>query len=396
MQKLAIVTSTRAEYGLLRRVIKAMCRRTDIDVNVIVTGTHLSAQFGNTVDEIEKDDIDIAAKIPILEYGTSTAYDTTRTMAHTLMVFTQYFNENTPNAVMLLGDRYEILAVSLAASGLSIPVIHISGGDVTHGAQDDYYRHCITKTAALHFPSCRQYAQRVIRLGEQPDTVHNVGGLGDENIRKLKLLSMAELSEIINYDVKSRYFLVTYHPQTAGGHSMPPIEKFKQLINALQKFSVGCIFTKANADAGGAEINNYIDKICAKRDDYIAFTSMGVLKYLSAMKYCAAVVGNSSSGVVETPTMGVPAINIGTRQSGRIICNNVVCCDDDESSIEAAIIKVLENKFAQDAKKVKSPYNGGDTAQQIADITSTFMRNYDSTTAKIFYDGKYTTETETM
>ncbi len=382
----AIVTSTRADYGLLRNVIKLMCMRDDINTQVIATGTHLSEKFGSTVNEIINDGVKISAQIPILKYGTSTKLATTRTMAHTMGLFTEHFAENKPDAVLVLGDRYEILAVSLAASGLSIPVIHISGGDVTHGADDDYYRHCITKTAALHFPSCAQYAQRVIQLGEQPNTVHNVGGLGDENIRKLKLLSKEELGESINFDVNSPYLLVTYHPQTAGAQGATPLDMFCKLTNALEKFNVGCIFTKANADAGGAEINDKIDEICAKNSKYIAFTSMGVLKYLSAMKYCSAVVGNSSSGVVETPTMGVPAVNIGTRQSGRIICPNVICCGGDEKSIETALTKVLSADFFAAAKQVESPYNGGNTAQKIVDITADFVNNYDKAHVKLFYD----------
>ncbi len=388
MQKksIAIVTSTRAEYGLLRGVIKGMMCHKNIETRLIVTGTHLDERFGHTIDEIKRDGVQISAEIPILKYGTSTNFDTVMTMAHTIEQFANYFSKNKPDAVMVLGDRYEILAVSLAAAGLLIPVIHISGGDVTHGAADDYYRHCITKAARLHFPSCAEYAGRVIRLGECPKSVHNVGGLGDENIRKLKLMDRQELSESIKFDVNKQYFLVTYHPQTAGDINNPS-EKFKTLLSVLAKFDVGCIFTKANADAGGAQINALIDKACEQNGSYIAFDSMGVLRYLSAMKYCSAVVGNSSSGVVETPTMGVPCVNIGNRQSGRIICSNVICCNDDEHSIEHSIKTALSSDFKAKAAKTVSPYNGGDTAEKIVDITCDFLENFDELSVKVFYDG---------
>ncbi len=387
MQKynVAVVTGTRAEYGLLRRVIKQMLQNSNLNVQLIVTGAHLSNNFGNTVKEIENDNIEIFAKIPILKYTTNTPYATTKTMAYAMMQFTEHFNSNKPDALMVLGDRYEILAACLAASGLLIPVIHISGGDVTHGAQDDYYRHCITKTAQLHFPSCKEYAQRVIQLGEAPSTVHNVGGLGDENIRKLQLLSKEDLAKSINYNVESKYFLITYHPQTAG-ESRQPAQKFNNLLQALLNFNIGCIFTKANADAGGTEINELIDIACKKHNNYISFDSMGGVRYLSAMKYCTAVIGNSSSGVVETPTMRVPAVNIGTRQSGRIISGNVICCNDDVDSIKKSIEQAMSLQFAKKSKQTVSPYDGGNTAEKIVDITVEFLKNYDETRVKTFWD----------
>ena len=308
-------------------------------------------------------------------------------MAYTLDQFVDYFSTHRPDAVLLLGDRYEIFAVGQAAALLEIPLIHISGGDVTHGAADDYFRHCLTKMASLHFPACEEYAKRVIRMGEDPATVENVGGLGDQNLRNMHLMSKAELEKSIGFSLEKPYVLVTYHPETAGGASA--VGQFQQLLTALEKLSVHVIFTKSNADAGGAEINRCIDEICAIHPDkYIAFTSLGVLRYLSAMKYCAAVVGNSSSGVVETPTLGIPAVNIGRRQEGRILCQNVICCDADAASIQTAVEKALTPAFVQQAKATVSPYNGGDTSGRMVRGMERFLTGPRCGKPKIFYDGE--------
>ncbi|MEG1275954.1 MAG: UDP-N-acetylglucosamine 2-epimerase [Ruthenibacterium sp.] len=383
----AVVTGTRAEYGLLRGVLDALAASEVLTPQLLVTGAHLAPEFGGTVKEIEADGRAIAARIPILELvsGTGTPYATAKIVAHALDKFTDYFHANRPDAVLVLGDRYEIFAVGAAAALLEIPLLHISGGDVTQGAADDYFRHCLTKMAALHFPSCETYAQRIIRMGEAPETVHNVGGLGDENLRRLPLLSRAALAQSLDYDVTKPYVLATYHPETAGGE--PPAQQFAALLRALSHFDVGCIFTKANADAGGAQINALIDAACAENSRDIAFTSMGVLRYLSAMQYCAVVVGNSSSGVVETPTLGIPAVNIGTRQQGRIVCDNVLCCAANEQSIAAALQTALTPAFAEKAHKTVSPYNGGNTAEKIVRIIEEFLQSPGCDAPKRFYDG---------
>ena len=318
-----VVTGTRAEYGLLRGVVKSLAQSDVLAVRLVVTGAHLAQEFGMTVREIEEDGVPIAARIPILKFGTGTALATARTTAYALEQFIEYFTAHRPDMVLVLGDRYEIFAAGQAAALLGIPLAHISGGDVTLGAADDYFRHCLTKMASLHFPACEEYAARVVRMGEAPETVHCVGGLGDENIRSLPLLGKDALAQSLGLSLARPYALVTYHPETAGGAS--PAAQFRALLRALESFDgLDVIFTKANADAGGAAINALIDEACAQKPgSWVAFTSLGVLRYLSAMKYAAAVVGNSSSGVVETPTFRVPAVNIGARQKGRIICANV-------------------------------------------------------------------------
>ncbi len=386
MYTIALITATRAEYGLLRPVITLFEKSEHFNLQLIVTGAHLCEKFGNTVQQIEDDGFEIYKKIDILKFGTATNYAISKTIAYTINEFTELFKDkNTrPSALLVLGDRYEIFAACTAAAAFNIPIIHISGGDVTKGSQDDYYRHCITKMAALHFPSCSEYANRLIKMGENPKFVHNVGGLGDENLRKLELLSEKELSNSINFNVSRPFLLITYHPETTG--DALPETQFNQLLFALKKIDIACIFTKANADAGGDVINKLIDTACENNKNYISFKSMGLLKYISAMKYCSAVVGNSSSGVVETPTFKVPTVNIGARQEGRIISENIINCNADETSIAAAITKALSSEFKQKAQSAKSPYNGGDTAKKILMQTLCYFQNENFAKPKIFYD----------
>lgn len=353
-KSLCVVTGTRAEYGLLRPVLQKLLQSDVIEPRLVVTGAHLAPEFGNTVSEIEADGMPIAARIPILKFGTGSPLATARTVSYTMERFTDYFSQNRPDAVLVLGDRYEIFAAGAAAALLEIPLAHISGGDVTAGAADDWFRHCLTKMASLHFPSCEVYARRLIRMGEDPAAVENVGGLGDENLRSLPLLSRAALAESIGFGLERPYALVTYHPETAGG----------------------------------ADINARIDAVCAARPgQYVAFTSMGVLRYLSAMKYCAVVAGNSSSGVVETPSLGVPCVNVGDRQKGRLLSANIICCAADEASVYAALQKALSPAFAAQARQAKSPYNGGDTSGRIVRRLEAFVQSPSLGKPKLFYDG---------
>lgn len=389
MQKktVCVVTGTRAEYGLLRPVLQKLLQSETLAPRLVVTGAHLSAQFGNTVEEIEADGMPIDARIPILKFGVDSSLATARTVSYTMQCFTEYLSERRPAAMLVLGDRYEIFAAGAAAALLGVPLVHISGGDVTMGAADDWFRHCLTKMASLHFPSCETYARRVIRMGENPATVENVGGLGDENLRKMALMPRGALAENIGFDLARPYALVTYHPETVGGAS--PVAQFDALCAALAECGLAAIFTKANADAGGAAINGRIDALCAAYPEkYIAFASMGVLRYLSAMKYCAVVAGNSSSGLAETPSLGVPCVNIGDRQKGRIVCENTVCCKADAQSIRAALQTALSPAFAEKARGVKSPFNGGDTSGRIVRRLEAFLASGAPGRPKGFYDGE--------
>lgn len=386
MQKrIAVITGTRAEYGLLRRVFLELQNQPALCAELIVTGAHLAPEYGETVREIEADGLPVSARVPILKFG-SGQVATAHTAAYAMEQFAGLFSGHRPDAVLVLGDRYEIFAAASAAAMLGIPVIHISGGDVTLGAADDWYRHCITKMASLHFPSCAEYARRVIRMGEHPARVHNVGGLGDENIRKMPRMPLGEIAESLGFSLDGPYALVTFHPETAGAAS--PLAQMEQLLAAMEQMpDMRWIITKANADAGGEMLNARLERWCAGRENAILVASLGVKRYLSAMEKAAMVVGNSSSGVVETPTFGVPAVNIGQRQAGRILCGNVLCCPAEESAILAAMQKAVSPEFAAAAHRTVSPYNGGDTARRIAEITAKALEDPAFAAPKGFYDG---------
>lgn len=376
-----VVTSTRADYGLLRGVIRALQKRSEVKVRVAVTGTHLSEEYGFTEQEISANGIEIHSRIPIL--GRSTM----QTLLNAEERFARYFSEYPASAVLLLGDRFEIFGVATAAAVAKLPIIHISGGDVTQGADDDFYRHCITKMAKLHFPSNEQSARRLICMGEQPSAVFNVGGLGDENIRTAEVFSRKKLGDSINFSLEEPFVLVTYHPETAC--AVPVQTQLSCLLEALDKTGVRCLFTKSNADEGGSAVNHMLDSYCEQHKDKAkAVASLGAVRYLSAMRHAAAVVGNSSSGVVETPSVGVPAVNIGSRQQGREICDNVICCPAETQAIYSALQKALSPEFREYARSVKSPYYGGNTAERIAQHTVEFLASGTAGEPKAFYDAR--------
>ena len=385
---LAVVTATRAEYGLLRPVLQKLAAAPALRLQLLVTGAHLCAQYGDTVREIEADGLPIAARLPILpDPPEDAAGATARLIAHTIEVFSAYFAQHRPTAVLLLGDRYEIFAVATAAAAQNLPVCHISGGDVTRGAQDDFYRHCISKMAALHFPSCAESAARLVRMGEDPATVFCVGGLGDENIRILPKMSREELCESTNCDLMQPFALVTYHPETAG--QADPAAQAAALCAAMGAVpGVFWLLTGSNADEGGRVCSAALRAFAAAHPDRAAFfDSLGLRRYLSAMQYAALVAGNSSSGVVETPSFGVPTVNIGSRQAGRPLCANVLGCTADRAAIEAALRTALTPSFAATARKARSPYHGGDTSGKILRILTQKLAAPDFGAPKTFYDG---------
>ena len=381
---LAVFTGTRAEYGLLRPVLQKLFASEDITPLLVVTGAHLSPAYGCTVSEIENDAMPIAARIDILRFGTDDL-GIAKTVAFAIDAFATWLSAAKPHAVLVLGDRYEIFAAASAAAMLGIPIAHISGGDVTLGAKDEFYRHAITKMAALHFPSCEDSARRLMRMGEAPETVCMVGGLGDENIRSLPLLSKEDLAKALAIPLDSPYYLITFHPET-GTHT-DATAQVNALLQALAPCAETLLFTKANADAGGAEINKQLDAFCQTRKNAYAFTNLGALRYLSAMKHAAAVVGNSSSGVVETPTFGVPCINIGERQRGRILCANVLSCAAERGDIARALDIARTDAFQNTARNVVSPYFGGDTSGGITRALAAFLSGKAHNLPKCFYDG---------
>lgn len=387
--KVAVVTGTRAEYGLLSRVIKRIEEEETLQLLLVVTGSHLSEAHGNTVQEIEKDGVPIYAKIPILQFE-NTPLGTAETTGFAVSAFAKWFEKETPDVVLILGDRYEIFAAATAAAILDIPVAHISGGDVTLGAQDEFFRHAVSKMAKLHFPSNEESAARLLRMGEEPFRVHNVGGLGDENIRALQPMPKEELEKSIGFCLQLPFALVTFHPETVqeNENNVPPKAQMQALLQAFNAFpNLTLLFTKANADAGGNEINELIDQYCAGRENAFAVPSLGLVRYLSAMQYCSVVVGNSSSGVVETPTFGVPTVDIGNRQAGRHRSANIVHCEANEAAIINALQTACSPTFAQTAKTAVSIYNGGDTSERIVSILKEWLTQNTFTIPKHFFDG---------
>lgn len=381
MRTICVVTATRAEYGLLRPVVQKMAADDGLRLQLVVTGAHLCPWLGETVREIEADGLPIAARLPIFQENEEPV---AHTMARTLEVFDGWFATHRPDAVLLLGDRFEIFAVATAAAARHIPIAHISGGDVTLGAADEYYRHCIAKMSALHFPSCADSAARLVRMGEEPGRVFCVGGLGDENIRTLPKMSREELCTSTGFPLMQPFALVTYHPETSAD-APDPANQVEALCAAMEAVpGVFWLITGSNADAGGQICTQKMQAFAAAHPDRAGFIqSLGLRRYLSAMQCAALVAGNSSSGVVETPTFGVPTVNIGQRQAGRLICANVLCCPAEKAAIENALRKALSPAFGETAHTARSPYNGGDTSGKICEV----LRRFDFAPVKTFYDG---------
>lgn len=363
-RKICVVTGTRAEYGLLHWVMAGIRETPGLELQIVATGMHLAPEFGLTYREIEADGFRIDAKVEML-VSSDSPVGIAKSIGLGTIGFADTFARLNPDVVLVLGDRFEIFAAAQAAFVAGICVAHISGGEVTEGALDDSFRHCVTKMARYHFVAADAYRERVIQLGEQPDSVFNVGDPGLDNIARLPLLDFETLCAESGLRVTTPYLLVTFHPTTSDG---PDSEQGMQvLLDALDTFpDHHVLFTKANADAGGRTLNAMVDEYASRRGDRVATaTSLGRLKYLSAMKHCAAVVGNSSSGIVEAPAMGIPTVNIGSRQHGRLKADSVLDCASDPESIVKAIARAVTPAFAQTASKTVSLYGNCDASVQI-------------------------------
>lgn len=384
MRKICFITGTRAEYGLLSRLMKMAQDDASTQLQLIATNMHLSPKYGNTYQEIERDGFSIDKKIPILEEGKDDANATLKSMAKALEGFADAYDELKPDLVVVLGDRYEILAAATAALIERIPIAHIHGGEITEGAYDDAIRHSITKMSHLHFASTEEYRKRIIQLGEQPDTVWYVGAIGVENIKKLPLMDKEEIEESIQFKLDGNTLLVTYHPVTLGTHSAE--HDIKEFLAALEeRKDLRIVFTMPNSDTGAQAIVDAINAFVANnRDRAVSYKSLGVKRYLSVMKYAGAVVGNSSSGLVEVPSFGIPTLNIGDRQKGRIAADSVCNCDTDKASILQGLDTIMSPVFKQKAAATHNPYDKEGTAQAIFNVLSTYPLN--QLKQKHFYD----------
>ena len=381
-RKVCVVTGTRAEYGFLFWLMKEIEADTDLELQIIATGMHLSPEFGLTYKEIEKD-FKIDKKIEIL-LSSDTPIGISKSMGLAQISFAESYDELKPDIVVVLGDRYEIFSAASAAMVARIPIAHLHGGEITVGAFDEYIRHSITKMSHLHFTATEEYRKRVIQLGENPERVFNVGGMGIENIKRLKLLSKEEFESCINFKLNKRNILVTFHPVTLEKSTAK--EQFQELLNAIDELSeTNIIFTKANSDTDGRIINQMIDDYVAKNSNKaVAFTSLGQLRYLSALQFMDAVVGKSSSGIAEAPTFKIGTINIGDRQKGRIKASSVIDCQPNKKDIQKAFEKLYSNDFQESLKRTKNPYGDGMPSKKIVDI----LKNIELTdiVKKHFYD----------
>ena len=366
MRKICVVTSTRAEYGLLYWLLKEIEADSELKLQLIVTGMHLSPEFGLTYKEIEKE-FKIDKKIEILS-SSHTSLDICAEMSRVYEKFAPALAELKPDILVLLGDRYEIFGVAGVASIMQIPIAHIHGGETTQGAFDEAFRHSITKMSHIHFAATNEYANRIIQLGEEPSRVFNVGGPGIENIKKLNLLNKDEFEKSIKFKLAKKNILITFHPVTLENSSAR--EQFNELLNALDELEeTNFIFTKANSDTDGDVINKMIDEYVSENPQKaVAFASLGQLRYLSAIKFVDIVLGNSSSGLLEVPSFKKATINIGDRQKGRARASSVIDVRPIKEEILAAIKRAYSKEFEQTLKDAINPYDGGNPSKKMVKI----------------------------
>ncbi len=381
-RKICVVTGTRAEYGLLYWLMKEIEEDKDLELQIIVTGMHLSPEFGLTYKEIEKE-FKIDKKIEML-LSSDTSVGISKSMGLAQISFAEAYDELNPDILVVLGDRYEIFSAVSAAMIARIPIAHLHGGEATEGLVDEPIRHSITKMSHLHFTANSAYQNRVIQLGEQPQRVWNVGGLGIDNIKKLKLLSKKEFENSIDFKLNKKNILVTFHPVTLEDSTAS--QQFQNLLDAIDELEdTHIIFTKANSDTDGRVINSMIDEYVKNHSSKsIGFTSLGQLRYLSALQYVDAMVGNSSSGLGEAPTFKIGTINIGDRQKGRLMADSVIDCDSDTKSIKDGFKRLYSNEFKALLTDVTNPYGNGGASKKIKDIIKDI--ELDGIVKKSFYN----------
>lgn len=382
-RKICVITGSRADYGLLKPLIEEIANDIDLELQLVVTGMHLSKEFGLTYQGIEKDGFCIEEKIGI-SLSSDTPVGISKSMGFALTGLAKAYERLKPDIIVVLGDRFEILSAVTAALVARIPVAHINGGELTEGVFDDAMRHSITKMSHLHFTSTEEYRKRVIQLGEPPKRVFNVGEIGLDNIKRLELLSRRALEEELSFKFNKHNLLVTFHPVTLENNTSK--EQFSNLLGALDELEdTNIIFTKANADTGGKIINKMIDKYLVNNSyKAIAFVSMGQPRYLSTLQFVDAVVGNSSSGIVEAPSFKIGTINIGDRQRGRIRAKSVIDCVPKKRAIRQAFKKVYSKNFQRGLKNIKNPYGNGNSAVKVARILKDYSLK--DIIKKKFYD----------
>ena len=354
MRKICFVTGTRAEYGLLSRLMRLVKEDKDLRLQVIATNMHLMPEYGETYKEIEKDGFTIDKKV-YMHKPSDDAYGIISSMAEEMQGMNDALSELKPDILVLLGDRYEILVAAQVALIHRVPIAHIHGGEVTEGAFDDAIRHSVTKMSSLHFTSCEEYRHRVIQMGEQPSRVFDVGSLGVENIKAVSLMTKDELEASLDFKLDTQTILVTYHPVTLGGD---PAKDIREFLDALDQFKdLKVIFTMPNSDTGrdaiALAVENYVEKHSNRAK---AYTSLGLRRYLSTLQFVKAAVGNSSSGIIEVPSFGIPTLNIGDRQKGRLASKSVVNCGTSKDEVIVGLKLCLSEEMQKAAKTYENPY----------------------------------------
>ena len=381
-RKICVITGSRAEYGLLYWLIKEINSDDELELQLIATGMHLSPEFGSTFKEIEKN-FKINKKIE-MDLSSDTSQSISKSMGLAQISFSQAYSELKPDIITVLGDRYEILSAVISAMISNIPIAHIHGGEITEGSWDNNIRHCISKMAHLHFTASEEYKRRVIQLGEQPNKVYNVGGLGIENIKKLNLLSRSDLQDKINFKFNLKNIMITFHPVTLENNTSK--NQFQEILNAVNELkNTNIIFTKANSDLNGKVINQMIDEyVYENPKKSVSYVSLGQEKYLSVLQYIDVIVGNSSSGLLEAPSFKIATINIGDRQKGRICSKSVINCLPIKKNIKKSLDIVYSPKFQKLLKTVENPYDNGITSKKIARVLKNF--NLENILKKQFND----------
>ena len=367
MRKICVITGTRAEFGLLRPLIELIANDNELQLQLIATGMHLSPEFGYTLNEITEAGFMVDKKVECL-LSSDSSVGVSKTIALAVSGFADALAELTPDLVVVLGDRTEILGAVIATAMVNIPIAHLHGGETTEGAYDEAIRHSITKFSHLHFTSTEAYRKRVIQLGEQPEKVFNVGAIGLDAIKKLKLLNKEEFENSIGFKLKKRNVLITYHPVTLEKEA--PIETFENVLTALDELTdTALIFTHANSDKNGRIINKMITEyVSSHKDKAVEFKSLGQLRYLSALQYVDFVIGNSSSGILEVPVFYIPTINIGDRQRGRICNESVINSNNSLEDIKKSITFALDKTFREKIQQQKLLYGNGTAAEKILQI----------------------------
>lgn len=378
MKKICVVTTTRADYGILSNLIRKIDEDNDLELQLLVSGTHLSEKFGYTINEILKDGFSPNAQIEILEETELTAI---KTMANALNKVGTYLSAIKPDLIVILGDRYEMAAVACASVILNIPIAHIQGGEITYGAYDDMFRHAITKMSHIHFASCEEYRRRIIQMGEQPNTVFTVGSLSVENLKQMSFFPKKELDDEFHVDL-AKTLLATFHPVTMEDNYL---EQFSQFLDALtQQNMFNVVLTGFNSDGNFHDMSDMLASKLVDNHRIKIVNSLGYQKYQSFMKYCAGVIGNSSSGILEAPSFKVGTVNVGTRQQGRIQADSVINCKAEKDEIIRAIEKLSSEEFQKKLKFTINPYEKNHTAQTvIEEIKNLLSKPFG---AKIFFD----------